>query len=78
MPPVEIANESGKNKKLKFIRNTAYNGKDYGPDAADGDTAEVDPRWAANFIASGHAVEVGGEKDKAKGGAGEDDETKKK
>jgi hypothetical protein len=59
MPPVEIQNEKGPTTRLKFIRNTAYNGADYGPDY-ETDTCEVDSRYAPQFVANGRAVEVGG------------------
>jgi hypothetical protein len=76
MPPVETVSEtSGKPKKLKFLRNTAYNGKDYGPDC-ESDTAEVDSRWAMVFLANGRAVEAGAEKSGA--GGAENDDAKKK
>jgi hypothetical protein len=61
MPPVEFANEKTK-KTLRFLRNTAYNGKDYGPGLPDGDTAEVEGRWVIVFLENGRAVEVAAEK----------------
>lgn len=57
MPPVEIVNDKGARRTLKFLRNTAYDGKDYGPDY-ETDTAAVDSRWATAFLANGRAVEV--------------------
>lgn len=64
MPPVEVINEKGATRRLKFLRNTSYNGKDYGPDY-ESDEADVDPRWTANFLANGRAVEVEAAKSKA-------------
>jgi hypothetical protein len=58
MPPVEVLNDKGPRKRLKFIRNTCYEGTDYGPGCEAGDTAEVDSRWAANFVSAGRAVDL--------------------
>jgi hypothetical protein len=81
-PPVETVSEtSGKKRRLKFLRNTAYEGKDYGPGMPAGDTAEVDARWAIAFLQNGRAVEAnGGEGDTGDGDAddGDEDESKKK
>lgn len=43
--------------RLKFLRNTTYEGRDYGPDYEEAE-AEVTKDWARRFIASGHAVVV--------------------
>jgi len=61
MPPVEIVNEKGATRRLRFVRNTAYGGSNYGPDY-ESDTADVDPRWAAAFIGQQRAVPVEDEK----------------
>jgi hypothetical protein len=58
MPPVEVLNDKGPATKLRFVRNTTYNGQDYGPDH-DSDTAEVDSHWAPIFLGNGRAVEAG-------------------
>lgn len=60
MPPIETVSEtSGPKKQLKFLRNTAYNGSNYGPDY-ESDTCEVDSRWAVVFLQNGRAVEANG------------------
>ena len=56
--PVEMLNDKGPRRRLKFLRNTCYEGVDYGPGMPAGDTAEVDSRWAPTFIANGRAVAV--------------------
>lgn len=56
MPPVQIVNNQGAKRRLKFLRNTSYEGADYGPDQEAGDEADVDPRWAAVFLENGRAV----------------------
>ena len=43
--------------KIRFTRNTPYNGVDYGPDYEE-DTAIVDNRQAHVYIERGRAVEV--------------------
>lgn len=40
---------------LRFKRNTAYKGTDYGPDYAE-EVTEVDEPWATQFLAQGRAV----------------------
>jgi hypothetical protein len=57
MPPVEIVTEKGAKRRLKFLRNTAYEGTNYGPDY-ESDQADVDPRWSVVFLGNGRAVEV--------------------
>lgn len=54
--PVEFNKNDG-SKKLEFIRNTAYNGTDYGPDYPDKATI-VDNQWARIFLTQGRAKEV--------------------
>jgi hypothetical protein len=66
MPPVEMVNDKGARRTLKFLRNTAYEGTDYGPDY-ETDIAAVDARWATVYLANGRAVEV--EAGKGKGPA---------
>jgi hypothetical protein len=56
-PPVEIVTDKGARRRLKFLRNTSYDGTDYGPDYKS-DEADVDPRWSAVFLNNGRAVEV--------------------
>lgn len=46
-----------KKVKVQFVRNVAYEGKDYGPDYEQ-DTADVEAGWARRFISNGKAVEV--------------------
>lgn len=70
MPPVEVVNEKSAGHRLKFLRNTSYNGTDYGPDY-ESDEADVDARWSAVFLANGRAVEV---EAKTKGGGPPKDE----
>lgn len=55
--PVEVLNDKGPKRTLKFVRNTCYEGTDYGPGLPAGDTAEVDSHWAPIFIGNGRAVE---------------------
>jgi hypothetical protein len=45
-------------RRLKFLRNTAYGGKDYGPDFEDGDTADVAEPWATRFLLQGRVIEL--------------------
>jgi hypothetical protein len=44
-------------KFLRFLRNTSYGGRDYGP-TLPRDKAFVDVKWAQAFISAGRAVEV--------------------
>lgn len=39
---------------LRFTRNTAYNGTDYGPDYAE-EVTDVERGWALTFLAQGRA-----------------------
>jgi hypothetical protein len=57
MPPVETVNDKGALRRLKFLRNTAYNGTDYGPDYPEQE-ADVDSRWSVVFLSNGRAVEA--------------------
>jgi hypothetical protein len=59
MPPIEIVNDKSARRRLKFLRNTSYDGQDYGPDYKS-DEADVDSRWSAVFLNNGRAVEVEG------------------
>ena len=43
--------------KIKFLRNTSYNGADYGPDY-ETDTAVVESRQATIWIQNERAVEA--------------------
>ena len=43
---------------LRFLVNTAYNGKDYGPGLPAGDGAEVDCAWAERFLKTGRVIDV--------------------
>jgi hypothetical protein len=60
--PVQVVNDRGPRVRLKFLRNTCYDGVDYGPGLEAGDQCEVDSRWAPAFLANGRAVEVVDEK----------------
>lgn len=58
MPPVGFVETKG-TKRLRFTRNTSYNGTDYGPDYPQ-DSCEVENRYAYQFIGQGRAVELRG------------------
>lgn len=63
MPPVEfIENQipAGETTQVKFVRNTPYEGVDYGPDY-DEQIASVESRQARIWIERGRAVLVSGE-----------------
>jgi len=55
--PVEFVNKKKGPKRLRFTRNTSYNGCDYGPDYPVQE-CDVDPAAAFRFINQGRAVEV--------------------
>jgi hypothetical protein len=43
-------------RRLRFLRNTCYEGKDYGPGLPAGDICEVEAGWADIFLRNGRAV----------------------
>lgn len=53
--PDLLNRDEGDPMLLRFKRNTAYEGTDYGPDYPE-EVAEVDEPWATTFIAQGRAV----------------------
>lgn len=56
---VRLLSKEGAARKLKFTRNTSYNGTDYGPDYEQ-DTADVAPPWDTVFLQQNRAVLVDG------------------
>lgn len=55
--PVEFVNKKKGPRRLRFIRNTSYNGCDYGPDYP-AQECDVDAASAFRFTSQGRAVEV--------------------
>jgi hypothetical protein len=55
--PVEFINRKKGPRRLKFTRNTAYNGTDYGPDYGQ-DECLVEAPAAFRFIDQGRAVDL--------------------
>jgi hypothetical protein len=62
MPVEFIKEKGGASRRIKFVRNTAYNGTDY----YIGDEVDVDAAWATRFIMAERAVAV--EEEKASSG----------
>jgi hypothetical protein len=57
--PVEIISQKKglQPRRLRFVRNTAYQGTDYGPDYGQ-DECEVDAPAAFRFIGQGRAIDL--------------------
>lgn len=57
--PVELLNQKKglQPRRLRFVRNTAYKGTDYGPDYGQ-DECQVDPASAFRFIEQGRAIDL--------------------
>ena len=64
MPPLKTEDENDPKRlvKIKFIRNTAEEGENYGPDYPK-KTAQVPFHRAATYIRQGRAVAVDGDEE---------------
>jgi hypothetical protein len=71
-PLIDADQEARRPRRLWFLRNTSYEGVDYGPGLPAGDNAIVDATWARQFLASGRASDMPPEQlaEKAKLAAG--------